>query len=365
MFQCFVQTEASTETTESQFGSTAVLNYLPHNEQQSFILNSSNNNSNTFYEIDCANKHQAKYSINNVISQKSENSEILSSSSVSYNVPNISNNYQQQQLDKLFSNKAYNVRQPPTRLVTSQKENPPNLPGLILLPENPNFNNNNMNNYVLNNVTNNLPSSQSNFIKNCNSDSYSFVKLINENIQNEEQNNVQNNQEYNNLNESSLLSQQLQLLLAQKQQHQQVLLEQQQQVLLEQQHQQHNLMEQQILEQQQQQNLLREQQHQQKLLLHNSNEQSCITYPQEQHITEPPKYTMPDLLRRKLIQQQLILLLHANKCQKRDMANEGVTKCHITHCKTMKSVLKHLISCQMGRECTGRCLYLINFIYTF
>ena len=62
--------------------------------------------------------------------------------------------------------------------------------------------------------------------------------------------------------------------------------------------------------------------------------------------------TDPD--KRKMIQNQLVILIHAAKCQKPHYENS--TTCHIPHCRTMKNVLEHLPTCTMGRSCTmGHC----------
>lgn len=75
---------------------------------------------------------------------------------------------------------------------------------------------------------------------------------------------------------------------------------------------------------------------------HHEQQQQVLNLPQY----FPSSYSSSDRDKIRLIQRQLVVLLHANKCAQRErQATNGDYSCDVPHCETMKQVLTHMLHC--------------------
>uniref|UniRef100_A0A914MIB2 histone acetyltransferase n=1 Tax=Meloidogyne incognita TaxID=6306 RepID=A0A914MIB2_MELIC len=71
-----------------------------------------------------------------------------------------------------------------------------------------------------------------------------------------------------------------------------------------------------------------------------------------QRMNDAGQQPMQDPEKRKLIQQQLVLLFHAHKCRQREKVEpQASSNCNLPYCNIMKGVLEHMVKCTFGRQC--------------
>jgi len=53
----------------------------------------------------------------------------------------------------------------------------------------------------------------------------------------------------------------------------------------------------------------------------------------------------------KVIQQQLVLILHAHSCEQKDKSEDGSSECTLPYCQSTKGMLQHIRGCDEPTDC--------------